>query len=124
MEEFCTIDNQHGMHFFKGKHEFLVISESLDREKATVTLTMKGQLTYAAANPVRDELNALVSVGLNAVLIMEELNCIDYASLEALMKVQRWADVFQRGSLTLTRLSPEVMAFLSNEHALECLMIE
>lgn len=90
----------------------------------TVVMTLAGTLRSDMEHVFRDELLALMTVGMNVVLDCGQLQYIAGTCQDALLSVQQTADNINRGTLTLRHVPPAILAELEKTNLHELLMIE
>lgn len=90
----------------------------------TVVVTLAGTLRSDMEHVFRDELLALMTVGMNVVLDCGQLQYIAGSCQDALLSVQQTADDINRGTLTLCHVPPAILAELEKTNLHELLMIE
>ena len=93
-------------------------------ENGTITVCLSGALRSDTEHMFKDELVALMSVGMNVVLDCGELEYIASACQDALLSVQQMADSMGWGSLTLRKVPPAIFSELKRSNLHELLMIE
>ena len=90
----------------------------------TVVVTLAGTLRSDMEHVFRDELLALMTVGMNVVLDCGQLQYIAGTCQDALLSVQQTADNINRGTLTLRHVPSAILAELEKTNLHELLMIE
>ena len=90
----------------------------------TVVMTLAGTLRSDMEHVFRDELLALMTVGMNVVLDCGQLQYIAGTCQDALLSVQQTADNINRGTLTLRHVPSAILAELEKTNLHELLMIE
>ena len=102
--------------------KILTVKEAVVDGKVLVTLA--GALRSDMENVFKDELVALMTVGMDVVLDCGQLEYIAGACQDALLSVQQTADNISRGTLTLCHVPAAILAELEKTNLHELLMIE
>lgn len=100
----------------------LTVKETEENGKMIVALS--GTLRSDMEHAFRDELVALITVGIDVIVDCEELEYIANACQDALLFVQQTADRINRGSLTLRHVPPKIFQEFRQINLHELLMIE
>ena len=106
----------------EGGRKILTVKEAVVDGKVLVTLT--GALRSDMENVFKDELVALMTVGMDVVLDCGQLEYIAGACQDALLSVQQTADNISRGTLTLCHVPAAILTELEKTNLHELLMIE
>ena len=105
-----------------GKKTVLSVTET--EEDNRVVVALKGSLPSATEQPLRDELNALTSVGAEIVLDCKELTAITYACQMMLVTLQQRMDSYGKGGLVIRNLPKKIYDDFKKDNLHELLEIE
>ena len=93
-------------------------------ENGQILVKVSGTLKSEMEHAFKDELVALITVGMDVIVDCEQLQYIANACQEALLAVQQTADSINRGSLTLCHVPPAILEDFRRTNLHELLMIE
>ena len=94
------------------------------QENGLIMVYLSGSLRSDTEHMFKDELNALMSVGMGVILDCEKLEYISGVCQDALLSVQQTADDIGRGSLTLRNVPSAILTEFERTNLHELLMIE
>ena len=100
----------------------LTVGETVADGKVLVTLA--GTLRSDMENVFKDELVALMTVGMDVVVDCGQLQYIAGSCQDALLSVQQTADSINRGTLTLCHVPAAILEEFERTNLHELLMIE
>ena len=90
------------------KDDKMVLSVEETDQDGGILMKLRGELLSECAQPIQDELEALISVGLKVVIDFAGVEYVSAASMNAMLDSQHLADFFRRGELILRGLPDEV----------------
>lgn len=100
----------------------LSIAESM--EKNVLLIALAGQIKNEVAHEFEDEVMAALSVCPKIILDLEKVTYIASMAMRSLLSAQQIIDEIEGASMTLTKVSPEVMETLKESGFSEILTIE
>lgn len=89
-----------------------------------IVVSLAGTLRSDMEHVFKDELIALMTVGKDVLLDLENLQYISSSCQDALLFVQHTADSINRGTLTLQKVPSKIYADFKKTNLHELLMIE
>ena len=110
--EICDEDNK----------VILSIAESM--EKDVLLIVLSGQIKNEVAHEFEDEVMAALSVCSKITLNMEKVTYIASMAMRSLLSAQQMIDEIDGASMTLVKVSPEVMETLKESGFSEILTID
>lgn len=106
------------------KDDKMVLSVEETDQDGGILMKLRGELISECAQPIQDELEALISVRLKVVVDFSEVEYVSAASMNAMLDSQYLVDHFRWGGLTLRGLPDEVYQMMERYGLTELLMIE
>ena len=101
----------------------LTVQETL--KDGTVQMRLAGALRSDTEHYMKDELGALLAVGMNIVVDCQDLEYISYSCLLAFLSVQReMIDQWNKGTLTLCKVPEAIYTEMKKTFLHELLVIE
>jgi anti-anti-sigma regulatory factor len=101
----------------------LLVVREIEKD-GKILITLAGTLRSDMEQMFRDELIALISVGMDVILDCKDLQYMANACQDALLFVQQTADGINRGTLTLQNVPEPIYAEFEKTNLHELLMIE
>lgn len=102
----------------------LVLTMKEVQDDAGVLVSLNGSLRSDTVHDFQDELVALATLGLDMRLDFSKITYLSYACMQALLVVQQKMDSMGRGSLTLIKIPPAILAEMESTGISELLVIE